>query len=105
MRVSGVGCCVADILYDLPPGQDRLAPWLSRASDDGGIVRGGAVLKRALERRTGMPFDAWLARELAGIAPRRSLGGVCVVTLIAAAQLLPPGEALVEFHACLAEGP
>jgi sugar/nucleoside kinase (ribokinase family) len=105
MRVSGVGCCVVDLLYDLPPGPDRLGPWVSRATDDGGIIRGGAVLKSTFERRAGVPVEAWLSDVLRDVPARRSLGGVCVVSLIAAAQLLPPGAASVEFHACIADAP
>jgi len=102
IRLSGAGCCVTDLLYDLPAGQDRLTPWLSRAAADGGVVRGGAVLKSALERCTGMSVDAWLSVIVGDVQPRRSLGGVSVVTLIGAAQLLPE-DAQVEFYACLSE--
>ena len=102
IRVSGAGCCVMDLLYDVPEGQDRLAPWLSRVPGDGGLVRGGAVLKSDLERRTAMSVDAWLAEVVGDVQPRRSLGGVGVVTLIAAAQLLPAGSS-VEFHGCVSD--
>jgi len=105
MRVAGVGCCVVDLLYEVPPGQDRLTRWLSRSPGDGGVIRGGAVLKSALERRAGTPIEAWIAEVLGDVVPRRTLGGVSIVALIAAAQLLPREVASVRLHACLSDDP
>ncbi len=102
MRVAGVGCCVLDLLYEVPPGQDPLRRWLARSPGDGGIIRGGAVLKSALERRFGVPVDAWISEVLPEVVPRRTLGGVSIVALITAAQLLRD-EASVRLHGCLSD--
>jgi len=90
MRISGVGCCVLDALYDVPPGEGeaRMARYLSRQRGDGGLLRGAAVLRRALEAQAGRPADQLVA-EIAGGAPAKlKLGGVAAAAAIAAAQLL-----------------
>jgi sugar/nucleoside kinase (ribokinase family) len=90
MRISGVGCCVLDVLHDVPPGEGeaRMARYLSRADGDGGLVRGGAVLRRALEERFGRPASEIVVEIAGGAAPTTTLGGVATAGLIAAAQLL-----------------
>src|SRR2546430_15610251 len=76
MRISGAGCCVLDVLHEVPPGegQARLAPYLSRAPGDGGLVRGAAVLRSALEARAGRPVTE-IAAEIAGAGSPATLGG------------------------------
>lgn len=102
MRISGVGCSVVDLLYDLPPeAQERLARYLSRTPGDGGFIRGGAVLKSTVEALGGGSIDRWVAGVVGDATPRRALGGVAVVSLIAAAQLLP--EAQVRFHSAVSD--
>jgi sugar/nucleoside kinase (ribokinase family) len=97
MRISGVGCCVVDLLYELPgEAQERLARYLTRVEGDGGLIRGGAVLKSAVEALGGGSVDRWVAEVVGDVPPHRALGGVAVVSLIAAAQLLP--EAKVRFY-------
>jgi sugar/nucleoside kinase (ribokinase family) len=69
MRISGVGCCVLDALHDVPPGEGeaRMARYLSRVHGDGGLVRGAAVLRKALEERHRRPV-ADLVAEISGDA-------------------------------------
>jgi sugar/nucleoside kinase (ribokinase family) len=104
MRISGVGSCVLDVLHELPSGggEDRLAPFLSRAEGDGGLRRGGAVIRRLLEdrhRRT----TAELVRELGGGPPRYTQGGVAAASLIAAAQLLRGRDVEVRLYSNLSD--
>ncbi|HVO20715.1 MAG TPA: carbohydrate kinase family protein [Anaeromyxobacter sp.] len=90
MRISGVGCCVLDALYDVSPGEGEacMARHLSREHGDGGLVRGAAVLRRSLEAFAGRPV-AELVAEIGGGAPANlKLGGVAAAAAIAAAQLL-----------------
>ena len=105
MRISGVGCCVLDVLHDVPPGEGeaRMARYLSRVAGDGGLVRGGAVLRSALEERFGRPV-AEVVADVAGSARSTiTLGGVAAAGLIAAAQLLR-GEGIdVRFYANLSD--
>jgi sugar/nucleoside kinase (ribokinase family) len=104
MRISGVGSCVLDVLHDLPPGggEDRLAPYLSRTEGDGGLRRGGAVLRRLLEARFGRS-SAELVRELGGGPPRYTLGGVAAASLVATAQLLHGQGAEVRYYTNLSD--
>lgn len=104
MRISGVGSCILDVLHDLPPGggEDRLAPYLSRAEGDGGLRRGGAVLRRLLEARFGRT-SAELMQELGGGPPRYTLGGVAAASLVSAAQLLHGQGAEVRLYSNLSD--
>src|SRR2546430_17386044 len=92
MRISGAGCCVLDVLHEVPPGegQARLAPYLSRAPGDGGLVRRAAVLRSALEARAGRPVTE-IAAEIAGAGSRTALGGVAAAAPGAAAPVVPRG--------------
>lgn len=90
MQVSGVGCSVVDLLYELPlEAQERLSPYLSRSLGDGGLIRGGAALKSHVAALGGGSVERWVKEVVGEALPRRALGGVAVVSLIAAAQLLP----------------
>src|SRR2546427_11330390 len=90
MRISGAGCCVLDVLHEVPPGegQARLAPYLSRAPGDGGLVRGAAVLRSALEARAGRPVTE-IAAEIARAGSRATLGGGAAAAPVAGAQSRP----------------
>jgi sugar/nucleoside kinase (ribokinase family) len=90
MRISAVGCCVLDALYQVPPGagEARMARVLSRVHGDGGLVRGAAVLRRALEAYAGRPVEELAAEIAGGAPPSLKLGGVAAAAAIAAAQLL-----------------
>ncbi len=105
MRISGVGCCVLDVLHDVPPGEGeaRMKRYLSRADGDGGLVRGAAVLRREVEERFGRPVAELVAEIAGGPTPTTTLGGVAAAGLIAAAQLLR-GEGIdVRFYANLSD--
>ena len=104
MRISGAGCCVLDVLHEVPPGegQARLAPYLSRAPGDGGLVRGAAVLRSALEARAGRPVTE-IAAEIAGAGSRTTLGGVAAAALVAAAQIVRGEGIEVRLYANLSD--
>ena len=99
-RISGAGCSVVDVLYELSgrEGSARLARYLSHQSGDGGIVHGGAVMREAVERRFGRPVEEIMAEVAAGAEPSRVLGGVAIAALVAAAQLVKEDGIRVRFH-------
>src|SRR5438445_9724483 len=104
MRISGAGCCVLDVLHEGPPGEGRarLAPYLSRAPGDGGLVRGAAALRSALEARAGRPVTE-IAAEIAGAGSRTTLGGVAAAALVAAAQIVRGEGIEVRLYANLSD--
>jgi sugar/nucleoside kinase (ribokinase family) len=106
MRISGVGCCVLDALFEVPPGEGeaRMARYLSRDHGDGGLVRGAAVLRRALEERHRRPAAELVAEISGGARANLKLGGVAAAAVIAAAQLLRGEEILVRLYGNLSDG-
>src|SRR5207302_1565363 len=104
MRISGAGCCVLDVLHEVPPGegQARLAPYLSRAPGDGGLVRGAAVLRSALEAHAGRPVTE-IAAEIAGAGSRTTLGGVAAAAVVAGAQIVRGEGIEVRLYANLSD--
>lgn len=102
MKISGVGCCVLDVLYPLCDPRTAAA-YFSSGPGNGGILRGGASLKADIERH----FDRSVEQVLQEIAetaqPSKTLGGVAVASLIGASQLLYDSGIDVVFYANIAD--
>jgi len=98
--VSGVGCCLVDLLYnDIDFGDTTINPYLSLNRGDGGLTPGHLVFREEFEKFCGEPFDLVLNRITGGKKHNKiNIGGPSVVSLINAAQLVDQEHCEVRFY-------
>lgn len=102
IRISGVGCCLMDRIYDNVDFQsEAFRKYLSRKTGDGGLEPGKLTFEEELERFSGQSFASEILPLLTeGREPQKeNIGGPCVVALINAAQLAYR-ESAVCFYGC-----
>ncbi|OFX40595.1 MAG: hypothetical protein A2X05_13830 [Bacteroidetes bacterium GWE2_41_25] len=100
MIVSGVGCCLVDMLYnDIDFRSNSLKPCLSVNRGDGGLTPGHLVFREEFEEFCGKPFDTVL-REITGgrSHDKINIGGPSIVSLINIAQLVDKNQCEVRFY-------
>jgi sugar/nucleoside kinase (ribokinase family) len=100
MIVSGVGCCLVDLLYnDIDFGSETFHPYLSLKRGDGGLTPGQLVFREEFEKFCGEPFDLVLNRITGGRKHDKiNIGGPSIVSLINAAQLVDREHCEVRFY-------
>ena len=98
--VSGVGCCLVDLLYsDIDFGSDTIRPYLSKSRGDGGLTPGKLVFQEEFERFCRDPFIEVLNRITDGKPHDKiNIGGPSVVSLINLAQLTGKDKCEVRFY-------
>lgn len=98
--VSGVGCCLVDILYnkiDFSSGIFSLFMSLKRG--DGGLTPGYLVFNEEFAAFSGVSLQTFLKRVTGGRAPNKvNVGGPSIVSLIHAAQLTDPESCEIRFY-------
>lgn len=102
VRISGVGCCLLDRIYDHIVFQsEAFRKCWSQKAGDGGLEPGKLTFEEELERFSGKSFSADILPKLTQgrKADKENIGGPCVVALINAAQLAY-GESTVSFYGC-----
>ncbi|OGJ89902.1 MAG: hypothetical protein A2487_09280 [Candidatus Raymondbacteria bacterium RifOxyC12_full_50_8] len=100
MAIAGVGCAVADFVYNRV---DFTSPvfqkYLSKTQGDGGLSPGKLVFVEEFESFSGKSFDQVRAEIVGTRDPDTlNLGGPAIVALISAAQLLSQQQAGVSFY-------
>lgn len=101
VKVSGVGCCLLDRIYD---HVDFCSPtfrqYMSRQPGDGGLEPGKLAFEEEVERFAGQHFADILPQLTQGRQPdKENIGGPCIVALIGAAQLAYK-ESVISFYGC-----
>src|SRR5664280_1295275 len=98
--VSGVGCCLVDLLYnDINFSSSAITPYLSKKRGDGGLTPGHLVFQEEFEQYCGSPFIKVLDKITGGRPHDKiNIGGPSIVTLIHAAQLVDKEHCEVRFH-------
>jgi sugar/nucleoside kinase (ribokinase family) len=98
--VSGVGCCLVDLLYnDIDFSSSAISPYLSKKRGDGGLTPGHLVFQEEFEQYCGSPFIKVLDKITGGRPHDKiNIGGPSIVTLIHAAQLVDKEHCEVRFH-------
>ena len=98
--VSGVGCCLVDLLYNgINFGSDTIRPFLSKKRGDGGLTPGKLVFQEEFEKFCGRPFIEVLNRITGGRTHDKiNIGGPSVVSLIHLAQLTGKEHCEVRFY-------
>ena len=102
VRISGVGCCLLDRIYDHIDFQsEAFRKYWSKKAGDGGLEPGKLTFEEELERFAGQSFSSDILPLLTdGRKPQKeNIGGPCVVALINAAQLAYK-ESEVCFYGC-----
>lgn len=102
IRISGVGCCLMDRIYDNVDFMSELfRKYLSKKAGDGGLEPGKLTFEEELERFSGDSFEAEILPKLTEDrkADKENIGGPCIVALINAAQLAYR-ESAVSFYGC-----
>ncbi|MGI6571883.1 MAG: carbohydrate kinase family protein [Fermentimonas sp.] len=102
IRVSGVGCCLVDRLYNnISFSSDTFLAYASKERGDGGLSPGHLVLKEEFETFTNKDFQAVLAELTEGREPDKiNVGGPCIVALIHAAQMTFDNRCEIRFYGC-----
>lgn len=98
--VSGVGCCLVDLLYkDIDFSSDLLRSFLSLKRGDGGLTPGHLVFNEEFEEFAGLPFETVLNQITGGRKPdKKNIGGPSIVSLIHAAQLTDREHCEIRFY-------
>lgn len=102
VRISGVGCCLMDRIYDNVDFQSEyFRRYLSKKAGDGGLEPGKLTFEEELERYAGQSFTSDILPQLTNgrKADKENIGGPCIVALINAAQLAWK-ESKVFFYGC-----
>lgn len=102
VRISGVGCCLLDRIYDKVDFTSELfRKYLSRKAGDGGLEPGKLTFEEELEHFSGNSFATDILPQLTKgrKADKENIGGPCIVALINAAQLAWQ-ESEVFFYGC-----
>jgi sugar/nucleoside kinase (ribokinase family) len=105
IRISGVGCCLLDRIYDNIDFQsEAFRKYWSKKAGDGGLEPGKLTFEEELERFSGQSFAKEILPLLTkGQAPQKeNVGGPCIVALINASQLAYK-ESEVSFYGCRGE--
>jgi sugar/nucleoside kinase (ribokinase family) len=98
--VSGVGCCLVDILYNgIDFSSGTMHPYLSKNRGDGGLTPGKLVFQEEFEKFCGYPFIEVLNRITGGRTHDKiNIGGPSIVSLINLAQLAGKEDCEVRFY-------
>ena len=98
--VSGVGCCLVDLLYkNIDFESETFRSFLSLKRGDGGLTPGHLVFNEEFVEFAGAPFESVLNKITGGRAPDKiNIGGPSIVSLIHAAQLIDQDHCEVRFY-------
>jgi sugar/nucleoside kinase (ribokinase family) len=98
--ISGVGCCLVDILYtDIHFEGELIKPYLSVKGGDGGLVAGRLVFLEEFEAFSKVKLSEFLEQITKGkTAEKINVGGPSIVALIHAAQMLDKDDFEVRFY-------
>lgn len=98
--VSGVGCCLVDLLYkDIDFSSKSFRPFISIKRGDGGLTPGHLVFNEEFVEFAGSPFETVIDKITGGRTPdKKNIGGPSIVSLIHAAQLIDQEQCEVRFY-------
>ena len=98
--LSGVGCCLVDILYNnISFNSQEIRSFFSKSSGDGGLSPGKLVLQEDFELYSHTGLDDFMKIIVGGREMDKiNIGGPSVVSLIHAAQMAHPEKCEVRFY-------
>jgi sugar/nucleoside kinase (ribokinase family) len=97
--VSGVGCCLVDLLYNhIDFSSEEIKPFLSKKNGDGGLTPGRLVFEEDFEIFSQHKLDDFIKRITGDRGVDLvNIGGPSIVSLIHAAQMTGPERSEVRF--------
>jgi len=100
VTISGVGCCLVDILYsDINFHDPDFQSLLSKKRGDGGLSPGHLVFVEELESFTGAKLSDIINKITKGDKPNKiNVGGPSIVALINASQILDSNRYKIKFY-------
>ncbi len=100
IAVSGVGCCLVDVLYNnIDFNSDSIQQLLSKERGDGGLVPGQLVFLEDFVKFAGKPFESLLSIITQDKSHDKiNIGGPSIVPLIHLAQLTRKNDCEVRFY-------
>jgi len=100
IKVSGVGCCLVDLLYsDINFSSKTFKQYISLKRGDGGLTPGHLVFNEEFVQFAGAPFETLINKITDGRTPdKTNIGGPSIVSLIHAAQLTDNNKFEVSFY-------
>ena len=98
--VSGVGCCLVDLLFNnIDFDSEIIRPFLSKTRGDGGLTPGHLVFQEEFEKYSQDSFPNVLNKIAGGRTHDKiNIGGPSIVSLINAAQLTDKEQCEVRFY-------
>lgn len=98
--VSGVGCCLVDMVYNnIDFNGEVIRPFLSKTRGDGGLTPGKLVFQEEFEKYSGITLDNFITLLTGGRTwDKINIGGPSIVSLIHAAQMTSREKCDVRFH-------
>lgn len=100
ITVSGIGCCLVDVLYNnIDFHSVSIQKLMSKARGDGGLIPGQLVFLEDFVKFTGQPFENLLGTITGDKNPDKvNIGGPSIVPLIHLAQLTDHEDCEVRFY-------
>ncbi len=98
--VSGVGCCLVDLLYsNIDFSSPAFQKYISLQRGDGGLTPGQLVFNEEFVQFAGAPFETLVQQITGGRTPdKTNIGGPSIVSLIHAAQMTDCHTCEVRFY-------
>ena len=98
--VSGVGCCLVDILYNnIDFAGDAVRQYISKERGDGGLTPGKLVFQEEFEQFSGISLDNFIKKIAGGRnCDKINIGGPSIVSMINVAQLTSREKCEVYFY-------
>ena len=98
MRINGLGYCVTDNLYSpIDFESEGYKKWLSDNNNDIGLITGGLVFAKELERSSGKSYRDILNEITGRIDPKINIGGPAIVAMINIVQMVDENEVSIGY--------
>ncbi|HSO88287.1 MAG TPA: carbohydrate kinase family protein [Draconibacterium sp.] len=100
IKVSGVGCCLVDLLYNnISFSSPSFSSYISKKRGDGGLTPGQLVFTSEFEKFSGHDFQVVMNDLTKGKpADKINIGGPGIVALIHASQMLENTDCEIRFY-------
>ncbi|MBE9519366.1 MAG: carbohydrate kinase family protein [Bacteroidetes bacterium] len=104
LKISGVGCCLVDRLYNVSFSGDEFKAYLSKQRGDGGLTPGQLIFREEFEEYGSKEFQQILDELLpSGRSEKINIGGPSLVSMIHASQISDPETTEYHFYGMMGD--